>query len=858
MEQSFTSREGNFAERSRTPETGESPDPLDFNGAAPQTRTVPPRPPKPQALPFIGLPEIPAMAELQAHDAWVAWDYVWKEDKEKWDKPPFNPHTGRLASTADPSTWGTYKQAAARVERDKLAGVGFVLTKDGPFTGIDLDDCRDPETGELQPWAQVAIDFGETYGEASPSGGGLRLFVRGKVDGRKTDAAQVEIYTDGRYLTVTGQHLPGTPTEICEAPRTVAYLQERADQFRAAQHVAAEKAREAERKKAEKVAAAGTTRERASGSARAQHAPQQPGGNGFFRAVNERALANLGTWVRNLFPNAKLQPGTQAWRVCSRDLGRDLEEDLSIAPNGIKDWGVADMGDPRDGGRTPIDLVIEHGGASAPCEAALWLCERLGIAPGSLGWRDGRLDRNALHSSDPFARAVEQDKDGTIRDASTGEDLTPGSAGPGDVLDSLSLGQDADWTQPAGLLGEMAEWILASSRWPNRPLAVAAATAVLSGVCGRWLYGPTGTALNLYLVMLADTAVGKGRPLSAVGEILRAAGLSILYTTAKAFSASSLEQMMIDHPCCVATSDEIGASLLGRMSSKNSHTNETAMRGVLLELWSREQGQGPFHPTRRATADKKLKQIPEIPWPSLTLFGASTSSAFYGAVTGGSVQDGFLNRFLLVEAAARSRAEEPPQSARIVPERIATALLDIIPEGEGNLQTKLGNFDILVEPVQIRLPWANDEVKRRALDFEEEILKLADGNKECAPLMGRIFEYSVRLASLHAVSRDGREGKVGLADLGWGAAWAVSSAKAMTNETAKKMASSDYELKLNAVRHTIETAGIITQRDLLRRNRSVSAFDRDQIVRHLEGGGFIEAINMPTSGRPAQGWRWIG
>jgi hypothetical protein len=48
--------------------------------------------------------------------------------------------------------------------------------------------------------------------------------------------------------------------------------------------------------------------------------------------------------------------------VSSRALGRNLEEDLSIAPNGIRDWGVADMGDSRGGARTPIDLVIAHGG----------------------------------------------------------------------------------------------------------------------------------------------------------------------------------------------------------------------------------------------------------------------------------------------------------------------------------------------------------------------------------------------------------------------------------------------------------------------------------------------------------------
>lgn len=45
------------------------------------------------------------------------------------------------------------------------------------------------------------------------------------------------------------------------------------------------------------------------------------------------------------------------------------------------------MGDPREGRRTPIDLVIEQGGAPNAVRASVWLCEQLGISPESLGWR---------------------------------------------------------------------------------------------------------------------------------------------------------------------------------------------------------------------------------------------------------------------------------------------------------------------------------------------------------------------------------------------------------------------------------------------------------------------------------------
>jgi hypothetical protein len=79
-----------------------------------------------------------------------------------------------------------------------------------------------------------------------------------------------------------------------------------------------------------------------------------------WRELNSLALASLGKWVPELFgETAVYQPGTGAYRVSSKALGRDLEEDLSIHPDGIVDFGVADQGDEREGKRSPIDIVME-------------------------------------------------------------------------------------------------------------------------------------------------------------------------------------------------------------------------------------------------------------------------------------------------------------------------------------------------------------------------------------------------------------------------------------------------------------------------------------------------------------------
>jgi hypothetical protein len=54
----------------------------------------------------------------------------------------------------------------------------------------------------------------------------LRLFLKGKAPRTlKFDSVGVEVYNDGRYLTVTGDYVEGTPAEIREAPRTLARLE---------------------------------------------------------------------------------------------------------------------------------------------------------------------------------------------------------------------------------------------------------------------------------------------------------------------------------------------------------------------------------------------------------------------------------------------------------------------------------------------------------------------------------------------------------------------------------------------------------------------------------------------------------
>lgn len=156
---------------------------------------------------------IQALETLQQHNQWVAWKFEQRNGKQT--KVPKNPRTGGNAQSKNPDTWASYQAANDAIENFGFDGVGFVFSELDDFCGIDLDDCLNPQTGQLASWAAAVVATMNSYTEISPSGHGLKIFFRGTTPGnRRRD--DIEIYNSLRYFTVTGEHWAGSPTTINE------------------------------------------------------------------------------------------------------------------------------------------------------------------------------------------------------------------------------------------------------------------------------------------------------------------------------------------------------------------------------------------------------------------------------------------------------------------------------------------------------------------------------------------------------------------------------------------------------------------------------------------------------------------
>ncbi|TAK26893.1 MAG: hypothetical protein EPO21_24715 [Chloroflexota bacterium] len=149
--------------------------------------------------------------ELIERPQWVGWVY----NKER-RKIPLGAKTGRAASSTDPATWADFSTVYRFVQADKRRGLGYVLSEQDPYVGVDFDHCRDPKTGAIDAAAWQDIEALGSYSEVSPSGTGVKVICRAKLD-RAYKGPKIELYKTGRFFTITGLHVQGTPEEVNEA-----------------------------------------------------------------------------------------------------------------------------------------------------------------------------------------------------------------------------------------------------------------------------------------------------------------------------------------------------------------------------------------------------------------------------------------------------------------------------------------------------------------------------------------------------------------------------------------------------------------------------------------------------------------
>ena len=162
-------------------------------------------------------PPMPAPAELLDQPVWVIWRFEPDPDNPN-GKPLKVPYyanggkrQGKQGGIDDRRRMTTFAEARDAAVRRGFTGVGLALMPELGITALDFDNCVDAQ-GKLPP--EIEQIASQTYAEYSPSGKGIRAFVRGSYGNRKSETEGnpygFETFSSKGFVTFTGNAMPYT------------------------------------------------------------------------------------------------------------------------------------------------------------------------------------------------------------------------------------------------------------------------------------------------------------------------------------------------------------------------------------------------------------------------------------------------------------------------------------------------------------------------------------------------------------------------------------------------------------------------------------------------------------------------
>lgn len=161
----------------------------------------------------------PHLAAVECPDAlrklpgWLTWRYEHHDGEAKARKVPYYASGGRRhgvqGRAEDRAQLTTFDAARAAAARRGFDGVGLALMPEFGIVALDFDRCI--AEGGVHPDVELLVSG--TYAEYSPSGEGVRAFMRGNLGNNKATRGQsygFEVFSTKGFVTFTGNRLDVT------------------------------------------------------------------------------------------------------------------------------------------------------------------------------------------------------------------------------------------------------------------------------------------------------------------------------------------------------------------------------------------------------------------------------------------------------------------------------------------------------------------------------------------------------------------------------------------------------------------------------------------------------------------------
>lgn len=547
--------------------------------------------------------------ELRQLKQWVCYR-IELDDKGRETKIPYNPTLGVKASSTNPATWTSYETAVAMVAR--YSGIGFVFTQADPYTFIDFDNkANDPAIAELHK--QIITDL-DSYTEVSPSGKGYHVIVKGLLEqaaGRR--GRNIEVYSALRFGTFTGNCIL-KPGVIEDRQTLINRLWDFINESR-------------EQSNASRAPKSNMTPETMAFIAQLSREPALETDEALF---NRACAAENGDYFKALWHN----DGWQSY-INSSDTSQ------SVADQAL------------------INMLVFY---TKNAEQVVRMFHLSALGQRAKAYRKDYLQRTLQKAYDREAPPVElvgmAEAMARLQVTTTAPALHLTQPDPADVLPTeppepsnpAQMADKADpLTLPPGLLGEMADFIYAQSPYPIREVALTSALAMFAGIAGR-TYNVNRIGLNVYLLLLAETGIGKNAAHSGMSKLFNA--IKHTCPTAHEFvgptniaSAQALNRKFQETACFVSAMPEFGL-IIQRLASARVSANDAQLQAALLQAYS-SSGEGNQWGAS-AYADTAKNSL-AVDAPALSILGEGTPVSFYESLTEQLIEGGLLSRFSILE-----------------------------------------------------------------------------------------------------------------------------------------------------------------------------------------------------------------
>ncbi|OHD25427.1 MAG: hypothetical protein A2Y38_12765 [Spirochaetes bacterium GWB1_59_5] len=520
--------------------------------------------------------------EMRIFPQWVVWRYE-DTDSAKPTKVPYSPRNNRLASVSNPETWATFEEATHSASAGHYSGIGFVLTETDPFAFIDLDDTKGDQVA-LDRQIKIYNEF-DSFAERSPSGSGLHIIVKGSLPtGRRRSF--IEIYSSGRYMTMTGNIYRDAPIVDCDGMLNMLWAQMGSGSVAAAVYAGVAEAKETDVVVIERATA----------------------------AVNGDKFAALlaGNW-------------------------QDYYPSQSEA-----DFALVDIVAFYTQNRAQIARIFRESGLGKREKAQrtdyvnymLNKCFDRMLPPVDI---DGL--RNQLNEA---IAAKEKTNKPNQAPAITAETVAN--------IPQLPKPSSNVYSVPPGLVGEIAQFIYAQAPRPVAEIALAGALGLIAGIVGRaYNVSGTGLNQYVLLLAPTGTgkeAIAGGID-KLMAAVLRTVPASVDFIGPGEIASSQalIKYMSKTANSFVSLVGEFGI-YLQQMASVNAPPHLIGLRRMLLDLYNKS-GEGKV--LRPSIYSDREKNTASVLAPSLTILGESTPEKFYEGLHEGMIAEGLLPRFTTIE-----------------------------------------------------------------------------------------------------------------------------------------------------------------------------------------------------------------